>query len=60
MALPRLLLVFPAQSYRVEAYVAAARRAGVELVLATDLPAPFARHGLEVHEADLARPERAA
>lgn len=38
----RLLLVSPANSYRVAAFRAAAERAGVELLLATDLPGAFA------------------
>ena len=55
----RLLLVFPAQSYRVDAYVAAARRLGIELVLGTDLPGPFIRHGLPIITLDMRDPEAA-
>ena len=56
----RLLLVFPAQSYRVDAYVAAARRLGVDLVLGTDLPGPFVRHGLPLVTVDFRNPEAAS
>jgi len=57
---PRVLLAFPATSYRADAYVAAAREVEVELVLATDLPAAARRFGLELHEVDLLRAEQAA
>jgi biotin carboxylase len=61
-ALPRarLLLVFPASSYRVEAFLQAAERAGVDLWLGTDLPAAFARHGRPTLAVDLRAPEEAA
>jgi biotin carboxylase len=55
----RVLFVFPATSYRADAYVAAARRLGVELVLATDIDAAARRFGLEVHRVSLADPEAA-
>jgi biotin carboxylase len=57
---PRLLLLFPAHSYRLEAYLAAAARVGVDLVLGTDLPQAFARHGCPVVAVDFARPDPAA
>jgi biotin carboxylase len=56
----RLLLLFPSQSYRVEAFVRAAERAGVELWLGTDLPAAFTRLGPPVLGVDLRAPEAAA
>jgi len=40
----RVLLCFPATSYRVPAWVAASQAMEVELVLATDLPAAARRH----------------
>jgi biotin carboxylase len=55
-----VLLVFPAQTYRLEAFLQAAERVGVELVLATDLPGPFARHGRVVLAVDFADPEGSA
>jgi biotin carboxylase len=55
----RLLLLFPAQSYRVDAYVAAARRRGIELVLGTDLPGAFVRHGLPLVTVNFRDPESA-
>lgn len=54
------MLLFPSQSYRVDAFVAAAAHIGAELVLATDLPAAFDRLGPPVVGADFADPERAA
>src|SRR6185295_3580823 len=57
---PRLLLLFPSQSYRVEAFVHAAERAGVDLWLGTDLPAAFARHERPLIGVDFRAPERAA
>jgi hypothetical protein len=56
----RLLLLFPAQSYRVDAYVEAARRLGVGLVLGTDLPGPFARYDLPLVTVDFRHPESGA
>src|SRR5258706_4160126 len=56
----RLLLLFPAQSYRVDAYVEAARRLGVGLVLGTDLPGPFARYDLPMVTVDFRHPESGA
>jgi biotin carboxylase len=55
-----LLLIAPGTSYRVEAYAEAARALGVELVLATDVPAAFARYRLDVVKVDLSDPELAA
>ena len=55
----RLLLLFPSQSYRVEAFVEAAERAGVELWLGTDLPAAFTRLGCPVLDVELRAPEAA-
>jgi biotin carboxylase len=57
---PRIVLVFPSQSYRVEAFLRAAARMGVELALGTDLPAAFAQLGAEVIALDLRSPEEAA
>jgi biotin carboxylase len=54
------MLLFPSQSYRVDAFVTAARQLGIHLVLATDLPAPFERLGPPVVGADFADPEVAA
>jgi biotin carboxylase len=56
----RILLVLPAQSYRVEAFVRAAERMRVDLSLATDLPAAFARQGRPTIAVDLGKPEEAA
>ncbi len=56
----RLLLLFPASSYRVDAFVEAAERTGVDLWLGTDLPAAFARYGRPTVTVDLRAPERAA
>ncbi len=56
----RILLVLPAQSYRVEAFMRAAERMEVDLWLATDLPAAFARTGRPVIAVDLGKPEEAA
>jgi biotin carboxylase len=56
----RLLLLFPAHSYRVDAYIAACAGGRAELTLGTDLPAAFARRGLPVLEVDFARPEASA
>lgn len=56
----RLLLLFPAQSYRVDAYVEAARRLGVGLVLGTNLPGPFARYDLPLVTVDFRHPESGA
>jgi biotin carboxylase len=44
----RVLLCFPATSYRPGAWVSAAERLGIELVLATDLPAAVRRFGCPV------------
>lgn len=57
---PRLLLLFPASSYRVDAFVKAAERTGVELWLGTDLPAAFAKQDLPVLGVDFRAPEAAA
>jgi biotin carboxylase len=57
---PRLLLLVPSQSYRVEAFLAAAKRTGVDLWLGTDLPAAFARLGRPILTVDFAAPDRAA
>lgn len=59
-ASPRVLLLFPSQSYRVEAFVKAAERTGVALWLGTDLPAAFARLGPPVVGVDFRAPEAAA
>lgn len=56
----RLLLLFPSQSYRVEAFLAAAERAGLDLWLGTDLPAAFATLGRPVLHVDLHAPDVAA
>jgi biotin carboxylase len=53
----RLLLVSPSTSYRTEAYLRAASRLGIEVVLATDLPA--ARYGVETHRVSFADPDGA-
>jgi biotin carboxylase len=55
----RLLLLFPAHSYRVEAFVEAADRAGVNLWLGTDLPAAFTRLARPTVGVDFREPERA-
>ena len=55
-----VLLVFPAQTYRLDAFLSAAERTGVELILATDLTAPFSRHGRVVLAVDFADPEGSA
>jgi len=59
-AKPRVLLLFPAHSYRVEAFLDAAGRAGVDLCLGTDLPAAFARLARPTVAVDFRAPERAA
>jgi biotin carboxylase len=56
----RLLLLFPAQSYRVEAFVRAAERAGVELWLGTDRPAQFGGYGRPVITINLRTPDASA
>jgi len=56
----RLLLLFPASSYRVEAFLEAAGRTGVDLWLGTDLPAAFTRLGRPTVAVDFREPERAA
>jgi len=56
----RLLLLFPASSYRVEAFLEAAERTGVDLWLGTDLPAAFTRHGRPTVAIDFRAPEDAA
>lgn len=50
----RVLLCFPATSYRPAAWVAAAAEMGVELVLATDLPAAVRRYALPTRAVDFA------
>src|SRR5262245_59862471 len=55
----RALLMFPATSYRPEPFVAAAEALGVELCLATDLPAAARRFGREVIQVDFAAPRGA-
>lgn len=57
---PALLLLFPSQSYRVEAFLGAAERAGIDLWLGTDLPAAFTRYGRPTVAVDFRAPERAA
>ncbi len=54
MARARVLLVFAASTYRLDAFLDAARRLGIEPVLATDLPSSFARKGAAVHAVDFA------
>jgi biotin carboxylase len=54
------LLLFPANSYRVDAFVEAAARADLELWLGTDMPAAFARRGLRTFGVDFGAPEAAA
>jgi biotin carboxylase len=56
----RVLVLFPSQSYRVEAFLRAAERSFVDLWLGTDLPAAFTRHGRPVIGIDFRRPEEAA
>lgn len=56
----RVVLVFPATSYRVGAYLEAAEALGIELVLATDLVGAAARHHKETHRVDFADPVQAA
>jgi len=56
----RILLLFPAQSYSVDSFVAAARRLGIDLLLGTDLPGSFARHGLPLIAVDFRFPESAS
>ncbi len=46
---PTVLLVAPATSYRIEAFVRAAARIGVTMVIATDVPAASGSFGLPVH-----------
>jgi biotin carboxylase len=55
-----VVLVFPRTSYRVEPFVHAAKRMGVDMVLATDLAAPFASLGLPTVEVPLGEPANAA
>lgn len=56
----RAALVFPASSYRPEAFLAAADAAGIEVVLATDLPGAARRLGRECHRVDFADPVASA
>jgi biotin carboxylase len=56
----KLLLIAPATSYRVEAFVLASRRLGVELTLGCDVPAAHERHGVPTIKVDLSDPERGA
>ncbi len=56
----RLLLLFPASSYRVEAFLEAAERTDVDLWLGTDLPAAFTRYGRPTVPIDFSAPEVAA
>jgi biotin carboxylase len=56
----KLLLIAPATSYRVEAFVLAARRLGVELTLGCDVPSAHERHGVQTIRVDLSDPERGA
>jgi len=56
----RILLLFPAQSYRVDSFVAAARRLGIDLLLGTDLLGSFARHGLPLIAVDFRQPKEAS
>ncbi len=48
----RALLLFPASSYRPDAYVAAAERLGIELVLATDMLAAARRFDAPCYRVD--------
>ena len=56
----KLLLIAPATSYRVEAFVLAAGRLGVEVTIASDVPAAHAWHRAPTIRVDLSDPERAA
>jgi biotin carboxylase len=56
----RLLLLFPANSYRVEAFVEAAERVGVDLWLGTELPIAFSRLGRPTVAVDFRTPAAAA
>ena len=57
---PKLLLIAPATSYRVEAFALAAQRLGVELTIGCDVPAAHERHRVRVIRVDLSDPERGA
>ena len=57
---PRVLLGFEATSYRPDAYVAAAAREGIELLLATNMLAAASGFGLAATQVDFARVEGAA
>ena len=48
-----LLLIAPATSYRVPAFVAAARRLGVPIAIGSDVPAAHEAHGVPVFRDDI-------
>jgi biotin carboxylase len=52
----RAALVFPATSYRPDAFLAAADAMGVEVVLVTDQPGAAVRFGRDCHKVDLGDP----
>lgn len=56
----RVVLAFPQTSYRVEAYVLAAERLGIELVLATDRADAATRFAQRTVLVDFANPEEGA
>src|SRR5437867_10145515 len=57
----RLLLLLPTATYRATAFVEAARRLGVELTVASELPSTFeASQPDALITLDFGRPERAA
>src|SRR5262249_32110908 len=56
----RSLLAFPAHTYRLDDFLAAAKRRGAEVVLATDLPRAFERHGHPVLPVELGDAEGSA
>ncbi len=55
---PRLLLLFPATSYRIDAFVEAAAELPLDLVLGCNLPAAAVRFGLPVVQVDFDSAER--
>src|SRR5262245_5426675 len=57
---PRVLLLFPSQSYRVDAFAASASGLGVSLILVTASPAAFARYDFPLLAVDFREPARAA
>ena len=56
----RVVLAFPQTSYRVEAYLLAAERLGIELFLATDMADAAARFDRRAVVVDFANPEEGA